>query len=66
MTNIAEPKNYKEVVADPKWIKAMKVEISALQDNHTWDIVSLLKGKSPIGCKWIYKVKYKSTGEVDR
>ncbi|XP_070055197.1 uncharacterized mitochondrial protein AtMg00810-like [Nicotiana tomentosiformis] len=35
----------------------MKDEIEALQKNHTWEITSLLAGKTPIGCKWIYKVK---------
>jgi len=29
-------------------------------------ISDLPPGKKPIGCKWIYKVKYKSTGEVER
>lgn len=44
----------------------MKTEISALQDNHTWDIVSLPEGKKPIGCKWVYKIKYKAAGEIER
>ena len=44
----------------------MKSEIEALQSNHTWDLVTLPEGKTPIGCKWIFKVKYKSTGEVER
>uniref|UniRef100_A0A0V0GQA1 Putative ovule protein n=1 Tax=Solanum chacoense TaxID=4108 RepID=A0A0V0GQA1_SOLCH len=44
----------------------MKLEIAALEDNHTWSIVDLPAGKTPIGCKWIYKVKYKASGEVER
>ncbi|XP_070038561.1 uncharacterized protein [Nicotiana tomentosiformis] len=27
---------------------------------------SVPKGKSPFGCKWVYKVKYKASGEVER
>ncbi|KAH0706360.1 hypothetical protein KY289_011436 [Solanum tuberosum] len=38
----------------------------ALESNHTWEIIDLPPGKRPIGCRWIYKVKYKSTGEVER
>ena len=44
----------------------MKEEIRALQQNKTWEVVSLPEGKQPIGCRWIYKIKYKSTGEVER
>lgn len=46
--------------------EAMKIEISTLENNKTWTMVSLAEGKKPIGCKWIYKVKYKSTGEVEK
>nr|XP_009798318.1 PREDICTED: uncharacterized protein LOC104244565 [Nicotiana sylvestris]XP_016460825.1 PREDICTED: uncharacterized protein LOC107784245 [Nicotiana tabacum] len=65
-SNISEPTLYSEAVKDPKWIDAMKAEIEALQNNHTWDIVTLPTGKIPIGCKWIYKIKYKASGEIER
>jgi len=32
----------------------------------TWSISSLPLGKTTAGCKWIYKIKYKSDGKVDR
>jgi len=32
----------------------------------TWDIVSLPPRKKPIGCKWVYKIKYKADGSVER
>ncbi|XP_075080230.1 uncharacterized protein LOC142165757 [Nicotiana tabacum] len=41
-------------------------EIPALESNHTWDVVSLPDGKVTLGCKWIYKVKYKASGEVEK
>ena len=44
----------------------MKKEFDALHSNHTWDIVPLTKGKKPISCKWVYKVKYKSDGTIER
>lgn len=44
----------------------MQAEISALEENNTWSIVDLPQGKVPIGCKWVFKVKYKSNGEVER
>jgi hypothetical protein len=30
--------------------------------NNTWIITTLPKGKQPIGCKWVYKVKLKADG----
>ena len=42
----------------------MKAEIQALESNHTWEIVDLLGGKKPIGCRQVYKVKYDSLGKV--
>ncbi|KAK8680060.1 hypothetical protein V6N13_109015 [Hibiscus sabdariffa] len=53
-------------VQNPLWIKAMEEEIQALESNNTWAVVSLPQGKSPIGCKWVYKIKYKASGEVER
>lgn len=44
----------------------MKDEIKALEDNETWEIMTLPKGKKAIGCKWIYKIKYKANGEIER
>ena len=44
----------------------MDAEISTLEANHTWTVTSLPPGKKPIGCKWVYKVKYKSDGSVER
>lgn len=44
----------------------MANELQALQDNHTWEIVKLPKGKKPISCKWVYKVKYKADGSIER
>ncbi|XP_075098851.1 uncharacterized protein LOC142175761 [Nicotiana tabacum] len=49
-----EPVSYAEVVKDPRWVVAMKSEIAALEDNHTWDVVTIPTGKIPIGCKWVY------------
>ncbi|GJR88128.1 retrovirus-related pol polyprotein from transposon TNT 1-94 [Tanacetum coccineum] len=44
----------------------MKLEIQALEKNHTWILVPLPPGKTPIGNKWVYKIKHKADGAIER
>ena len=44
----------------------MDKEITNLESTHTWDVVTLPFGKVPIGCKWIYRIKYNPDGSVER
>ena len=44
----------------------MKEELDALSKNHTWDLVTLPPGKSVVGCKWIYKIKTRFDGSIER
>ncbi|XP_006591522.1 uncharacterized mitochondrial protein AtMg00810-like [Glycine max] len=43
----------------------MTVEIKALESNNTWTLVPLPAEKQCIGCRWVYKVKFKPNGTVD-
>ena len=44
----------------------MAEEHQALIGTHTWDLVDLLPDKSMVGCKWVYKIKTRADGFVDR
>jgi hypothetical protein len=44
----------------------MHEEIAALYQNQTWTIVPRPSDKKVIGCKWLYKIKSKSDGTIDR
>lgn len=44
----------------------MQQEVSLLYTNHTWDLVNLPPGEKSIVSKWIYKVKLKSDGSLER
>lgn len=51
---------------DEQTIDAMDNELAALERNHTWDVVDLPPKVEPIRCKWVYKVKRHSDGNVER
>jgi histone deacetylase 1/2 len=61
-----EPTSIGEALADPKWKAAMDEEYQALQHNNTWHLVPAGVGKNVIDCKWVYKVKRRADGSVDR
>ena len=61
-----QPQAFSQAVQDPLWRAAMDSEIQALENNHTWDVTTLPPSKLPIGCKWVYKVKFNPDGSVER
>nr|GEW16910.1 ribonuclease H-like domain-containing protein [Tanacetum cinerariifolium] len=60
-----EPKTYFEASKYSHWIDAMNQEMNALLRNGTWELIDLPEGKKAIGSKWIYKIKFTSSGEID-
>ncbi|CAJ2647171.1 unnamed protein product [Trifolium pratense] len=61
-----EPKTYAEACKSQDWINAMKTELDALERNQTWSLVDLPPHIKPIGCKWVYKIKHKADGSIER
>ncbi|GJT48931.1 putative RNA-directed DNA polymerase [Tanacetum coccineum] len=61
-----EPSSFEEASKDVNWINAMNNEMHALYENNTWELVDLPYGRKPIGSRWVYKIKYMSTGEIER
>lgn len=44
----------------------MATELDALKKNHTWTLEDLPVGKKIVGCKWVYKIKHRADGTVER
>lgn len=66
MSSLKEPSSYLQASKDPDWRQAMQLEVDALERNQTWVVTSLPLGKKAIGCKWIYKLKYRADGTLER
>ena len=66
MLCVKEPVSYEQAKTEPRWIQAMQLELDALESNETWDLVPLPADKHVIDSKWVYKVKYRADGTVER
>jgi transposase InsO family protein len=66
LSSMPIPSHFQEALENPKWKSAMVDEMTALQKNSTWEMVELPKDKKTVGCKWVFSVKYKSDGTIDR
>jgi transposase InsO family protein len=60
------PTKIEEALNDPKWVQAIKEEMKSLQDNKTWNLVPLPKEKKIVGCKWVFSIKHKADGSIER
>lgn len=66
MVKVSEPHMYKQAVRDSKWQEAMDLELTALEKNHTWILTDLPSDKKAIGSKWVFKLKHKPDGSIER
>jgi hypothetical protein len=62
----SEPMNLEEAMSSLGWRKAMEEEYSALIRNETWDLIPPKSGINLIDSRWVYKVKRKADGSVER
>lgn len=61
--------SYNQAKADEKsthWLNAMKDELQSMKSNEVWDLVELPDGAKTVGCKWVFKTKQHSKGNIER
>jgi len=44
----------------------MVLKIDALEKYSTWEVVTLPNGTKPVGCNWVYTIKYKADESIER
>jgi transposase InsO family protein len=67
--SVSDPNTYQQAMSRPDWqlwFKAMTEELESTAAANTWTLVRLPDGRLAIGCKWVYKIKRKADGSVDR
>jgi hypothetical protein len=65
-TSSSEPTSYIEALKHPSWNQAMIDEFQALLINKTWHLIPPRADLNIIDCKWVFKLKEKADGIVDR
>ena len=64
-----DPTSFEEAmrsIHSSEWLEAMKDEMRSMSTNDVWDLEEILKGSKTVGCKWVYKTKCDSKGNVER
>ena len=65
-TTPTEPTSYKTTAKDANWVLAMNDEYEALLKNNTWSLVPASPSMNIVECKWVYRIKTKSNGSIQR
>ncbi|KAL4360740.1 hypothetical protein GQ457_04G014980 [Hibiscus cannabinus] len=60
------PQETQEALSHPNGRIAVKEEMDAILKNGTWEVVTLSRDKSTVGCKWIFTIKVRADGSIER
>lgn len=69
---LKEPETIEEALTLPEashWIAATDDEILSMLQHDAWTLVpldSIPTGRNVVGCRWVFKVKYLPSGEIER
>eukprot|EP00253_Pinus_taeda_P011846 PITA_11846 len=68
-SNVERIEQEQEVVDDTDSKKrkmTMEEELDSFAKNNNWDLSELPEGRSVVGCKWVFKLKWKVDGSIER
>ena len=64
-----DPKTFLQAISCKEsnlWYDAMKDEMNSMASNGVWNLVELPNGAKAIECKWVFKIKKDSLGNIER
>jgi hypothetical protein len=64
-----DPTSFEETMRSAhsyKWLEAMEDKMRAMSTNRVWDLEEIPIGAKTVGCKWVYKTKCDSKGNIKR
>ena len=65
----SEPQTFSQALKSDykaEWEKAMLEEINSLLKNETWSLETLPPGRTTVKNKWVFRIKVKSDGTIER
>nr|GEY72596.1 hypothetical protein [Tanacetum cinerariifolium] len=69
VTKEDDPKTFDEAMKSHDvafWKEAINDEMNSIMGNNTWVLADLPPGCKPFGCKWIFKIKLKVDGTIEK
>ena len=66
---VEEPTSFQEAIDSPnskEWMDAMRDEMDSMMRNHVWELVDLPPRRKSIGNKWVFKIKRRADGMIDK
>ena len=66
ITTQREPTTYTQAAKLPQWQEAIQKELKSLLQTKTWVLTEKPPGIIPISSKWVFRIKYKQDGSIDK
>ena len=69
LSTMVEPASLEEALSGEQreqWLDAVQEELKSLEEHQTWKVCNLPEGRKAIGCKWVFRIKEKQDGTVEK